>query len=187
MTNLNNQRFTRKQADRILADAAERESCDYGTEAGEGLTYTQIVQIAQEAGIDSKYLKRSAKDLVKEVGGLERAAVDSVLNKTKNFTVGILGGLLETPFVVPTALRKSNDKNMSVGYFVGSLSWYFPSVLTLGVLPSFAYYELFKHNPEVATALLTTQILTNIGSGFYEWYRREKNKLVEEMNGEDKK
>ena len=172
MTNLNNQRFTRKQADRILADAAERESCDYGTEAGEGLTYTQIVQIAQEAGIDSKYLKRSAKDLVKEVGGLERAAGGNAFKKVRD----VFYNIASLYYTLPSSVRKSDDKEF-VGWMGTAIN---------GCILTIEAGLGFKYDSDIGLIVFGTHVATNLASGIYELYRHEKNKLVDEMNSEEK-
>lgn len=197
MTKLDDKRFTRKQADRILADAAERESRNYGTELGEGLTYTQIVKSAEEAGIDPKYLKRSAKDLVKEVGGLEKAAVGRMYRKAVNSSKDITHGFksfLVAYFILPTGVRLHDDNgegrdfsDFSVGMrFVGGSAGILAYLVTLN--DSLARLKFFPEEFQpYLIPLASIATATQVGSGLYEWYRREKNKLVEEMNGEDKK
>ena len=46
------------------------------------------------------------------------------------------------------------------------------NVVFIGKKPSMAY---------------VLAVVTQIGSGLYEWYRHEKNRTVEEMNGEENK
>ena len=180
MTKRHDPRFTREQVDRILTEAVERESRDYGTDPGEGLTYGQIVQSAQEAGIDSKYLKGSAKDLVTEAGGLEVTAASMALDKILDVPVGILQGLCAGP----TMWRKLNGKiDQSAFYFLPAAVSFFGGNLAL----LYTELDLIDRNSPVGPELLAAHLGLNLVSGIYEVYRREKNKLVNEMNGENPK
>ena len=181
-------RFTEKQTRRILAEATEREARD-SEEEDRTVSYSQLVQIAQESMIDPKYLKVSTKQLVKEAGGLERVAVEKMLGKTRYFYNNFLEGLLKTYFILPTHLRRIKDEEHANapkigGTIVGALS-YFSSLLTL----IFPYHQgsIFSQGTEFYLAIGgALGALTQMGSGLYEWYRHEKNKILKEMNGNEK-
>ena len=175
--------FTEKQAKRILAEATEREARDYG-EKERTIGYNELVQIAQEASIDPKYLKVSTKQLVKESGGLEKVAMRRMYTKTLKFGKRFTGCFLEGFFTIPTAIRKhpeEDDTLFGVAY-LGGLSYSVIFLMSLAlVTASDGPKQLIPYF--IGLAALTT--LTQFGSGFYEWYRHEKNKLLEEMNGKE--
>ena len=171
---LEDQRFTEKQTKRILAEATEREARDQTLEE-RTISYGQLVQIAQESQIDPKYLKVSTKQLVKETGGLERATFGRILGK--------LGGAVEAIFLMPTYIRKiKNQKGESDNPIKGPISLGL-TVASLGVA-LIAYGA--NHNIEDIPYLLAMHLGVNLGSGLYEGYRYEKDKLLKEMNGDKK-
>jgi hypothetical protein len=184
-------RFTRTQVDRILAEATERQTRDYGTEIGEGLTYAQIVQSAEEAGIDRKYLERSTKDLVREAGGLERAAVGRMFGKTRKAIVGtekFLGHTLESFFIFPTSVLKINSGEVSkwyqgVGVFIGAVA---DAALLISLTAIASGDQKITDYPYLL-ALASITAATQVASSLYEWYRHERNKLVEEIGKEENK
>ena len=178
---LEDSRFTEKQVKRILAEASEREERNRRLEE-ETINYSQLVEIAEEARIDSKYLKVSTKQLVKEKSGLEKLATKNILEKTRRF----FRGFLEGHFIVPTVLSKFGREELenTIPYRIGAVVPIFGTLL-VGAYPIVGYYFLFNYDPKIATATLATQVTTNVGSGLYEWYRHEKNKLVEEMNNHE--
>jgi hypothetical protein len=174
--------FTEKQMRRILANATEREARD--TEEEERtIPYSQLIQIAEEAKINPKYLKVSIKQLVQEGGGLERIATTKVINKSIDSVTGFLGGFLETPFMIATAVRRFNkeDNLIDKAYKTGVFTWAIGTQF-VGLLPTAFYFALAEIN--LAMPTLITQVATNIVSGIYEWYRFEKNKLLNEMDDE---
>lgn len=159
--------FTKKGIKRILAEATEREARD--TDEERTINYSQLVQIAEEAQIDTKYLRVSTKQLVKEVGGLERATIGRVIKKS----VVAVGYVLGCSFAAPTMFGMSDDDE--------------PISPAVGILSSIiGYGYLFVNHEKMVPAVLGVQIATNFASGLYEWYRHEKNKLVEETNGNKK-
>ena len=170
-------RFTEKQVRRILAEATEREARDH--EEHRTISYSQLVQIAQESMIDPKYLKVSTKQLVKEAGGLEKATIGKMYERVKDFSKNIFEGF----FFFPKAAIDihKHDGNLSV-YQIGKM--------LVGVLgnalsiPGYAY--LFEQDSKIAIPVLAIHLGTNITNGFYEWYRYEKSKFLKEMNGNEK-
>lgn len=194
--NYGDQRFTRVQADRILAEAAERQARDYETEPGEGLTYLQIVESAEEAGIDRKYLERSTRDLIREVGGLERAALKIMMNNvgsfTKDLTSSFIKSLMGSYFVVSSYLnRKSKEEQHTkdLGEIIGEGSGSVLGTLGLGatIVSGLASIDKELVPAEFRPYLLGLGALTattQIASIMYEWYKYEKSKLVEEAQQE---
>jgi len=181
-------KFTDKQVKRILAEAAEREARD-SEEDDKTIDYSQLVQIAQESMIDPKYLKVSTKQLVKETGSLEKIAVGRMLGKTRYFYNNFLEGLLKAYFILPTHLRRMDDEESITapkicGTIAGALS-YFSSLATL-IFP-YQHGSIFSQETEFYMTIGgALGALTQIGSGFYEWYRYEQNKILKEMNGDEK-
>jgi len=168
--------FTDKQAKRIIAEAAEREAREYSAEIQEEgkISYNQLVQIAQEAQIDPRYLKVSTKQLVREAGGLEKAAMGRMFGGIKYFSKGLLKGY----FILPTHIRTSDDtSDFEEASFIGGVPGFISYLGTsfIGIVSKNQYF--------ISIAVLST--LTQIGSGIYEWYRYEKDKLIEEMNGDN--
>jgi hypothetical protein len=169
--------FTRKQADRIIAEAAEREARQYKTEIEEGekIGYNQLVQIAQEAQIDPKYLKISTKQLIRESGGLEKAAVRAMTKQLKESGSLMLKSFFQAPLTLPTWFRTAAIQND------------FPLMSIIGgAMGISTSWLVLADHPEYRIPLLTLGAITNIASGLYEGYRHEKNKLIKEMNGESK-
>lgn len=176
--------FTDKQAKRILAEAAEREARDYEDEieGGQRISYPQLVEIAREAQINPRYLKVSTKQMVAEVGGLERAAVVNTANVVGNVVkdAGKLftGGL----FYVPTMIRGFREYEKGDGH--GLVSFFY-TLIANSLSIAFVYPKLFENNLTLGLAALSVHLGTNLASGLYETYRYQKNKLIEEMNGEE--
>lgn len=175
--------FSDKQAKRILAEASEREARDDGDE-DKTISYSQLVQIAEESQINPKYLKVSTKQLVKESGGLENAVVSVMAKKTKKFSQDVLGGFLRGYLTFPTAMMSEpNDSINNIGKFIGGIS-YLGSVV--GALAGWREGSLFPQGLYLYLgigAVLGT--VTQVSSGIYEWYKYEKNNLIEKMNGSD--
>lgn len=177
---LEDKKFTDKEVKRILAEAAERESRDIPEERTIG--YNQLVEIAKEAQIDLKYLKVSAKQLVRESGGLEKAAVGRMLGKTKEYIAGFIPGF----FTIPTSLRRDHDEEQSNAHTWGSSSGMVSSAaVAIGCL--YLSSPSYPHHHGSFLLIPIVQAGTNLASGIYEWYRKEKSRLVEEMNGESEK
>lgn len=170
-------RFTNKQVQRILSEAAEREARAHPEEISIG--YDQLVQIAEESQIDPKYLKIPTTQLVKEIGGLEKKAARKTIENVADF----FNGFFQGHFAIPSGLRKIDDSKFNRGGFMLP----FAGHLMFGLYPIAFYYNLFNYDSKLAASVLTLQIATNLGSLGYELYRHEKNKLVEEMNGQDSK
>ncbi len=177
MTKLEDLKFTEREAQRIIADAAEREARDEGLD-DKTIGYNELVKRAQEALIDPKYLKVSAKDLIKEAGGLEKAAIKNSFKTVGN----VFYNIASLYFALPYAARKHGVKGRSEDNFV---SW-MGGTINAGILIGEAAWG-FDHDSDLGLIFFGTHLATNIASGIYELYRHEKNKLVEEMNGEDKK
>ena len=166
-------RFTNKQVRRILAEAAEREARQQRYEE-ETITYLQLVQSAEEAGINSKYLKTSTNQLVKEIGGLEKVALKNTSKIIGNFFYKIAS----LYFTLPSATRKYEEDARE---FVG---W-----MGTAINPCIMVFEAawgFKYDSDIGLTVFGTHLAANIASGLYELYRHEKNKLLKEMNGNNK-
>ena len=181
------QRFTEKGLNRIIAEAVERESRDQQLEE-ETYTYSQLVEAAEGAGIDPKYLKAPTKQLVKEKGGLERAAIGRMVGKTGKLGKYILDGFLKDYlgiyFALPTTSRKEGRDILHdpvVNFF--GMAGFISYAATLGLAITSSLPENLH---PYAISLATLSTATQIGSGLYEWHRAEKKKLIEETNGEKK-
>ncbi len=172
--------FSGKQARRILADAAEREARDDGDE-DKTISYSQLVQIAEESQINPKYLKVSTKQLVKEAGGLENAVVGRMTKKIKRFSQDVFGGFLMGYLTFPSAVGPCGGVNVA-SKVIGGIAYV---VSVIGAISGWRVGSLIP--PELYPYMkigATLGALTQIGSGIYEWHKYERNKLIEEMNGD---